>query len=233
MAGRKIASEFELDGHGGHVTVLAVLVVDFHGQPRGGEHPDFILVLALEFAGAVQLVAENVTQRACVDKAFDGFFHDTEVAWTIHDEVYIALFAVHVQGDGAMHTEVAEFDAWLPAEEVNEFQRQRLDAVRILHLQQTLQAVLGNKNLCDVAYGGADEFLVSVGTEVEVVREVAAEGFYEGLVVFGGVEFFCAEQFFVAEPPCTLQHFHVEERLVLGGDVFEERENSFRGVFVA
>ena len=41
---------------------------------------------------------------------------------------------------------------------------------------------------------GCYEFFVAGLVVVEVVGEVFAEGFDEGLVVFGGVEFFSAEK---------------------------------------
>ena len=62
-------------------------------------------------------------------------------------------------------------------------------------------------------------------TVVDILREVFTEGFDEGLVVFRGVELFCAEKRFISELPCTLQHLHIEESLVLGGDVFKECED--------
>ena len=85
---------------------------------------------------------------------------------------------------------------------------------------------MGTKTFSMFVYGGADQFFVAEGTEVEVVGEVLAERLDEGLVVLGGVEFFGAEKLFVTELPSALQHLHVEEFLILGWDVLEERENT-------
>ena len=53
------------------------------------------------------------------------------------------------------------------------------------------------------------------------------------MIVFGGVEFFGAEKFLAAKLPRPLKHFHVEELLVLGGNIFKEREHASAGMLVA
>ena len=56
------------------------------------------------------------------------------------------------------------------------------------------KAVFGNKNLLNCVKRCSYEFFAACLVKVEVVWEGFAEGFDEGLVVFGCVEFFGAEK---------------------------------------
>ena len=69
---------------------------ELFGFAGGSEHPDFVLVFALEFSGAIQLVAKNVAQSSCVYEAVYGFFDHAKIARAVDDKVYVAFLTVHV-----------------------------------------------------------------------------------------------------------------------------------------
>jgi hypothetical protein len=108
-----------------------------------------------------------------------------------------------------------------------------LDSVRFLQRHEGLETLFWDEDFFDAVYRRAYEFFVPEVAVVNVFWEFFPKRGDEGLVVFGGVEFFCAEKLPVPELPGALQHLHVEESLVFGWDVLEERENCAFRMLVA
>ena len=69
-----------------------------------------------------------------------------------------------------------------------------MEAVWVFKVLQPNQSVFGDKHLLDFVQWRRDEFFATGSIIEEVVGEVFAESFNEGLVVFCCVEFLCTEQ---------------------------------------